>query len=86
MPRPSHRRSAGVCTRAGWARAREDGGMNALVRPQQGRWIAGVCAAVANRFGWNVTLVRILTVIAVVFFGLSLWAYVLLWILVPSER
>ena len=60
--------------------------MNALVRPQQGRWIAGVCAAVANRFGWNVTLVRILTVIAVVFFGLSLGAYVLLWILVPSER
>ena len=60
--------------------------MNALVRPQQGRWIAGVCSAVANRFGWNVTLVRILTVIAVVFFGLSLWAYVLLWLIVPSER
>jgi len=59
--------------------------MNALVRPQQGRWIAGVCAAVANRFGWNVTLIRILTVVAVVFFGLSLWAYILLWILVPSE-
>jgi phage shock protein C len=60
--------------------------MNALVRPQRGRWIAGVCAAVAARFGWNVTLVRILTVIAVVFFGLSLWAYILLWIVVPSER
>ena len=60
--------------------------MNALVRPQSGRWIAGVCAAVAARFGWNVTLVRILTVIAVVFFGLSLWAYILLWIVVPSER
>ena len=60
--------------------------MNGLVRPQQGRWIAGVCAAVAHRFGWNVTLVRILTVIAVVFFGLSLWIYILLWILVPSDR
>jgi len=60
--------------------------MNTLVRPQQGRWIAGVCAAVAARFGWNVTVVRILTVIAVVFFGLSLWAYILLWIVVPSER
>ena len=60
--------------------------MNALVRPQRGRWIAGVCAAVAARFGWNVAVVRILTVIAVVFFGLSLWAYVLLWIVVPSER
>ncbi|WP_194409477.1 PspC domain-containing protein [Microbacterium cremeum] len=60
--------------------------MNALVRPQRGRLIAGVCAAVAARFGWNVTLVRILTVIAVVVFGLSLWAYILLWIVVPSER
>nr|WP_127819271.1 PspC domain-containing protein [Microbacterium sp. CPCC 204701] len=60
--------------------------MNALVRPQRGRWIAGVCAAVAARFGWNVTLVRILTVIAVIFFGLSLWAYILLWIVIPSER
>ena len=60
--------------------------MNALVRPQQGRWIAGVCAAIANRFGWNVTLVRILALIAVVFFGLSLWIYILLWIVVPSDR
>ncbi|GAA5202221.1 PspC domain-containing protein [Microbacterium jejuense] len=59
--------------------------MNALMRPRQGRLIAGVCAAVANRFGWNVTLVRILTVIAVIFFGLSLWAYIILWILIPNE-
>jgi phage shock protein PspC (stress-responsive transcriptional regulator) len=60
--------------------------MNALMRPRQGRLIAGVCAAVANRFGWNVTLVRILTAIAVIFFGLSLWAYIILWILIPNER
>jgi len=59
--------------------------MNALMRPRQGRLIAGVCAAVANRFGWNVTLVRILTAIAVIFFGLSLWAYIILWILIPNE-
>ena len=86
MPRAGARSKPGVCTRAAAPRAGEDGAMNALVRPQQGRWIAGVCAAVANRFGWNVTLVRILTVAAVVFFGLSLWIYVLLWLLVPSER
>ena len=51
-----------------------------------GRWIAGVCLAVANRFGWSVALVRILAIVAVVFFGLSLWAYILLWIVVPPER
>ncbi|MEI3846250.1 MULTISPECIES: PspC domain-containing protein [unclassified Microbacterium] len=60
--------------------------MNSFVRPQNGRWIAGVCLAVANRFGWNVTLIRILTVVAMIFFGLPLWIYILLWILVPSER
>lgn len=86
MPRACAPRIPGVCTPAPPGRWRDDGLMNALVRPQQGRWIAGVCAAVANRFGWNVTLVRILTALAVVFFGLSLWIYILLWILVPSER
>jgi phage shock protein PspC (stress-responsive transcriptional regulator) len=60
--------------------------MNGLVRPRQGRWLAGVCLAVANRFGWSVTAVRILAVLAVVFLGLSLWAYLLLWIVIPPER
>ena len=60
--------------------------MSQLIRPRNGRVIAGVCRAVANRFGWNVTLVRILTVVAVVFAGLSIWAYILLWIVIPRER
>ncbi len=59
--------------------------MNGLVRPRQNRMIAGVCAGVANRFGWSATTVRVLTVIAVVFFGLSLWAYLILWLLMPNE-
>jgi phage shock protein C len=60
--------------------------MNQLVRPRQGRWVAGVCLAVANRFGMSVAVVRILAIVAVVLFGLSLWAYILLWIVVPAER
>lgn len=60
--------------------------MNQLVRPREGRMIAGACAAVANRFGVNVVAVRILTLLATVFFGLSIWIYILLWILIPSER
>ncbi|MET0734332.1 MAG: PspC domain-containing protein [Microbacterium sp.] len=59
--------------------------MSTLVRPRQRRVIAGVCAAVAGRFGWNVTAVRILTALAVVFAGLSLWIYLVLWILIPSD-
>lgn len=64
----------------------EDGGMDTLVRPRRGRWLAGVCLAVASRFGWSVAAVRILAIVAVVFFGLSLWAYILLWIVIPTER
>ena len=60
--------------------------MNQLVRPHEGRIIAGACLAVANRFGINVVAVRILTVLATVFFGLSIWVYLLLWVLIPSER
>lgn len=60
--------------------------MNSLVRPQQGRLIAGVCAGLADRFGCSVIPVRILTVAATVFFGISIGIYLLLWILIPSER
>lgn len=59
--------------------------MNALVRPQQGRWIAGVCLAIARRFGWSATAVRILALVAFFIFGLSLWAYIIMWIVIPAE-
>lgn len=59
--------------------------MNQLARPRKDRVIAGVCSAVARRFGVKPTTVRVITVIAVLFAGLSLWAYILLWIVVPNE-
>lgn len=60
--------------------------MNALARPRRGRMFAGVCAGIAARFGWDVTIVRILAVAAVVVLGLSLWAYIILWVIMPNER
>jgi len=59
--------------------------MNALIRPVQDRVIAGVCSGIARRFDVSPTTVRVITVLAVLFAGLSIWAYVLLWILVPNE-
>ena len=47
--------------------------------------IAGVCSAVARRFDLSPTTVRVVTVLAVLFAGLSIWAYVLLWIIIPNE-
>lgn len=57
----------------------------ALVRPRSNRVIAGVCAAIANRFGWNVTTVRVLSVVAVVFFGVPVLVYIVLWIVIPQS-
>lgn len=59
--------------------------MTPLVRPRQDRVIAGVCSALARRFGVSPTTVRVITVLAVLFAGLSLWAYVLLWFVIPNE-
>ena len=59
--------------------------MATLSRPRKNRVIAGVCAAVARRFNLSTTLVRLLTVLAVIFAGLSLWVYIVLWIVIPNE-
>lgn len=56
-----------------------------LVRPRNGRVLAGVCLGVARRFGWNVFLVRVLSVVSVVFFGLPVWVYLLLWLVMPND-
>ncbi len=56
-----------------------------LVRPKEGRIIAGVCAAIADRFGLSRLGVRLLFVLSIVLPGPQVLIYVLLWILIPSE-
>lgn len=46
--------------------------------------IAGVCAGVAEYFGLDVSLVRIATLLLILFGGLSLWVYIILWLIVPK--
>lgn len=56
-----------------------------LVRPREERMIAGVCAGFALRYGWDVALVRLILVLAVVFgAGMPLVAYVIAWIVMPN--
>jgi phage shock protein C len=58
---------------------------NTLHRPRAGRLLAGVCAGIADRFGWSRTVVRVLWVILSLFPG-PLWiAYVVLWIVMPTQ-
>lgn len=57
--------------------------MSILVRPRTGRVLGGVCLAIANRFDWDVTLVRVVTAAAVVFTGVGLVLYIAFWIAIP---
>ena len=58
-----------------------------LVRPIVGRQIAGVCLGVAQANGWDVTVVRVLTVIGCLLSsGLVGVAYLAGWIGIPEEQ
>lgn len=48
------------------------------------RVLAGVCAGLAEYFGLDTTLVRVITALLLIFGGVSLWAYIILWIVIPS--
>lgn len=50
----------------------------------QDRIIAGVCGGLAQFFGLDVSLVRIATLILILFGGLSLWVYLILWLIIPT--
>ena len=46
--------------------------------------IAGVCGGIAEYFNIDPTLVRVITVVLVLFFGGGLLAYLLAWIIMPK--
>jgi phage shock protein PspC (stress-responsive transcriptional regulator) len=56
-----------------------------LVRPRRGRIVAGVCAALANRFGLKPWQVRLLFVLSCLLPGPQFLLYIALWIILPSE-
>ena len=56
-----------------------------LVRPKEGRLIAGVAAGLANRFGVSVQTVRILFIVSMLLPGPQVLLYVALWLVIPEE-
>lgn len=63
-----------------------------LTRPLRGRkgrdgsrWIAGVAASFARRYGWNPLVVRLLVIASFVLPGPGILAYIALWILMPRD-
>ena len=67
----------------GWT---QSAGVRPLVRPRVGRQIAGVCLALAQAYGWDIGVVRVVTVLGLVFSGGIVGiAYVAGWIGIPEE-
>ncbi|HJA98414.1 MAG TPA: PspC domain-containing protein [Candidatus Alistipes avicola] len=54
-----------------------------LTRSADNVVIAGVCAGVADYFGLKTGGVRLVTLLLILFGGLSIWVYIILWIVVP---
>ena len=57
-----------------------------LVRPRSPRAIAGVCAAFALHYGWDLTLVRVITAVVSLFWGVGVLVYVVCWIAIPDGQ
>lgn len=56
-----------------------------LRRSRTDRSIAGVCGGLGQFFSVDSTLIRLLMLMLILCGGLSIWAYVILWIVIPEE-
>jgi phage shock protein C len=56
-----------------------------LGRSETDRVIAGVAGGIAERFGFNSTLVRLALVVSVFFGGFGVLLYLILWIALPKS-
>lgn len=61
--------------------------MKKLVRPKQGRMIAGVALAFARYFNIDITIVRLIWVFLLLPGGLpGVIPYLICWLVIPSEK
>lgn len=57
-----------------------------LFRDPEEKAIGGVCSGLAAYFDIDVVWVRLATFLLIFFGGLSLWVYIILWIVIPEAR
>jgi phage shock protein PspC (stress-responsive transcriptional regulator) len=55
-----------------------------LQRDTRNKVIGGVCAGLANYFGMDASLLRLLLALMVLFAGSGFWLYIILWIVMPA--
>lgn len=59
--------------------------MKKLYRSRNNKVLGGVCMGLARYFDVDVTLIRLIWVLAVLFGGTGLLAYIIAWIIIPEE-
>lgn len=50
----------------------------------QNALIAGICAGIAEHFGWDTAATRLAMLLLILVGGLSVWVYVILWLILPK--
>ena len=55
-----------------------------LTRPREGAVIAGVCAGLAERFGWSPFAVRLVFLLSCLLPGPQFIIYLVLWVIMPA--
>lgn len=62
-------------------------GLDGLYRPREQRMIAGVCVGFAHRYGWDVSIVRLVLVLSLIFgAGTPFLAYLVAWVVMPNGQ
>jgi len=56
-----------------------------LYRSRDERMIWGICGGMAQHFGVDPTIVRVITVLTLIFGGWSILAYIILYFVIPLE-
>ena len=55
-----------------------------LLRSRSDRRLAGVCAGIADYFGWDPTLVRVGWIVLTLMGGSGILLYLILWLVMPE--
>ena len=63
----------------------ENSSPKTLRRSRDDRSIAGVCGGIGKFFNVDSSTIRIVVLLMLIFGGLSLWVYIILWLLIPEE-
>ena len=58
-----------------------------FMRSMSDRWLAGVCSGIANYFGWDVAILRLVYLVLTLCTAFSgIIIYIILWICMPEDN